>query len=216
MPALYFYVPAEKLEDVVDCGLKLSEWKSRHQATPWNGIERPCFVAYLNPSDDIRHKDERFQCVKLDIPADYCAVADGDLYLLSLEHEELRQDYINSMVPLKDYIFGSFRLPECLVFTTVLSDQIRRFGKGLDEPILYENSSVLYINYILETYNDRFDDVNQALLYSFLTMQEQDGLVSCCRSSEKRLAVFYDREKNRRITVKIPDFNKFLLKGGDE
>jgi len=215
MPALYFYVPNDKLDDVVDCGLKLSEWKSRFQATPWNRIERPCFVAWLNPRDDIRHKDGRYQCVKLDVPADYCAVADSDLYYLSLDHDELKQEYINTMVPLEDYIFGSFRVPECLVFATVLSEQISCLGKGLDEPILYENSAALYVNNILETYNDRYDDVNQALLYSFLSMQEQSGLVSCFRSVNQRLAVFYDRDKSRRITLKIPDFNKFLLKGRD-
>ncbi|NLY17409.1 MAG: hypothetical protein GX045_00235 [Clostridiaceae bacterium] len=215
MPALYFYVPTEKLEDVVDCGLKLSEWKTRHQATSWNRIERPCFVAWLNPNDDIRHRDERYQCVKLDVPTDYCAVADSDLYYLSLEHGELRQEYINTMVPLNDYIFGTFRLPECLVFATVLPDQIRCLGKGMDEPILYENSEVLYVNNILETYNDRYDDFNQALLYSFLTMQEQSGLVSCKRSSNRKLAVFYDRENNRRVTVKIPDFGEYLLKGSE-
>ena len=209
MSAVYYYIPTEKLEDVVDCGLKMSEWKSRHQETPWNNIELPCFTACLHPSDDIRHKDSGYQCIKLDISADNCVVANRDLYFLSLEHSEIKRDYVNAMVPLKDYIFGSFRRPECLVFTTVLSDQISCFGKGLDEPILYENSAMLYVNNILEIYNDRFDDVNQDLLYSFLAMQEQAGKISCFRSSQKRLAVFYDREKNTRVTVPIPDFDRY-------
>ncbi len=209
MPAVYFYIPTEKLEDVVDCGLKLSEWKTRQQRTPWNNIERPCFAACLHPKDNLRHKDSRYQCVKLDISPDYCVVADRDLYILSLEHSEIERDYINSMLQLKDYIFGSFRQPECLVFTTVLSEQISHFGKGLDEPILYENSAVLYVSNILETYNDRCDDFSQALLYSFLAQQEQKGIISCYRSSNDKLAVFYDKESNMRITVQIPDFNNY-------
>lgn len=209
MPAVYFYVPTEELEDVIDCGLKLSEWKSKQQETPWNAIKRPCFTACLHPNDDIRHKDKKYQCVKLNISADDCAIADLDLYFLSLEHSEISKEYINTMTPFQNYRFGSFRRPECLIFTTVLSDQIKCFGKSLDEPILYENSAMLYVNNIIETYNDRFDNVSQALLYSFLTLQDQAGLVSCFRSDHKGLAVFYGEDRNKHITVQIPDLSKY-------
>jgi hypothetical protein len=211
MAVVYFYIPAEKLEDVIDCGLKLSEWKDRKQATPWSGDARPCIRAFLHPMDDIRHEDPSFKCIKLDVSVEYCVVGDNDLYQLSLENSDIRKVYVNTMVPLDKYLFGSFRKPECLVFSTVLSDQITLAGKGLGEPILYENSETLYVNNILEQYNSRYDDINQVLLYSFLTLQRQNGCIKGLQSADRGLAVFYDNEMHHHITVPIPDLKKYKL-----
>ncbi|MBP7176258.1 MAG: hypothetical protein KBA53_08610 [Thermoclostridium sp.] len=208
MAVLYFYVPAQKLEDVIDCGLKLSEWKDRNQATPWSDA-KPCIRAFLHPMDDKRHGDPTFKCIKLDVPVEYCVVGDNDLYQLSLEHPEIHKTYMENMVPLDKYLFGSFRSPECLVFTTVLSDQLSPLGKGLGDPILYENSQTLYVNNLLERYNSCYDEINQVLLYSFLTLQKQNGCIEGLQSDEKGLAVFYNGEMSHPITVPIPDFRKY-------
>jgi len=208
MAVLYFYIPAQKLEDVIDCGLKLSEWKDRNQAMP-GGDVKPCIRAFLHPMDDKRHADPTLRCIKLDIPVEYCMVGDNDLYQLGLEYPEIQKTYIDSMFPLDKYLFGSFRSPECLVFTTVLSEQISPLGKGLGEPILYENSHTLYVNNLLEQYNSRYDEINQVLLYSFLTMQKHKGCIEGLQSEDKGLAVFYDRQMNHPITVPIPEFNKY-------
>lgn len=209
MSVIYFYIPSEKLQDIIDCGLKLSEWKTRQQATPWDKTEKPCFTASLHPRDDFRYTNSRYKCIKLDISTDYCIVADSDLYRLSLEHQEMKQYYIDSMVPLKNYVFGSFRKPECLVFASVMAEQISCLGKGLDDPVLYENSELLYVSNILETYNDKFSDFNQTILYSFLALQEQNGLIQCIRGGNNRLAVFFDREGKKYITVRIPEFKNY-------
>jgi hypothetical protein len=209
MAVVYLYIPAQKLGDVIDCGLKLSEWKDRKQATPWSREARFCIRAFLHPADDKRHEDPSFKCIKLDIPAEYCIVADNDLYQLSLEHPEFEKHYIDTMVHLDRYLFGSFRSPECLVFTTILSEQISPLEKGLGEPILYQSSETLYVNNLLERYNSRFDDINQVLLYSFLTLQRQNGCIEGLQSEEKGLAVFYDRAMNHPVIVPIPDFKKY-------
>ena len=165
MAVVYFYVPVEKATDVIECGLKLSEWKVREQQTPWNAEPKPCFCALLHPDDDKRSRDPAYRCVKIDIPAEDCIIADGDLYKLSMEYPDIRKKYIDTMVPLDRYLFGSFRNPECLIFKTILGDQISVYGKGLDDPILFENSETLYINNILERYNDRYSGINRELLY---------------------------------------------------
>ncbi len=211
MAVVYFYIPAKMLGDIINCGLKLSEWKGREQATPWSSVDRPCFSALLHPHDDPRYKDNAFQCVKLNLLVEYCVVADNDLYRLSIEHPEIKNEYISTMVPLDRYIFGSYRMPECLVFTTVLPDQISCLGRGMDEPILYENSETLYVNNLLQRYNDRYADVNQVLLYSFLTLKEQYGVMKVYRSNNSSLAVFFDDKTKRHITVPIPDFEKYRI-----
>lgn len=205
MAVVYFYIPAEKLEDVLDCGLKLSEWKSR--VLPTDG--RPCLCALLHPMDDARHRDPAYQCVRLDVPVEYCMVADSDLYQLSLSDSSLKEVYQKTMVPLQHYIFGSFRKPECLVFTTILPEQLSLSGKGLGEPILYENSDSLYVNNLLGQYHDRYDDIYRVLLYSFLAMQKLEGRIEGFQCDEKGLAVFYDREMNYHITLPVPDFGKY-------
>lgn len=209
MAVVYYYVPIGKLEDIIDCGLKLSEWKDGYQSIPWEEIEKPCFSAFLHPLDCERHKDSSYRCIKLNIPVEYCVVYDSDLYRLNNQFPELKEYYIKSMVPLNDYIFGSIRKPECFVFTTVLSEQISLLGKGMDEPILYENSEVLYVNNILNRFNDWYKAFNSVLLYSYLTIQEKNGAFRCYRSGNDNIAVFFDKEKNRYISVPIPDYNKY-------
>lgn len=205
MAEVYFYIPAKRLDDAVDCGLKLSEWKSRSQATR-DGGERPCFVAFLHPKDDERVNLASFRCLKLDLPAEDVIVADNDLYRLSLKYPEFKKKYIDTMISLKDYFFGSFRKPECLVFKTILAEQIRPLRGGLDGPILYESSEALYVNNQLEKYHEKYAETNQALLYSFLVLQEQNNGLRGFRDSEKGLAVFFNQEMNRYITVSIPNF----------
>ncbi|HAA25195.1 MAG TPA: hypothetical protein DCE11_03615 [Ruminiclostridium sp.] len=209
MAVVYFYVPIDKLEDIIDCGLKLSEWKESYQSTPWNRVEKPCFSAFLHPLDDEKHKDRSYRCIKLDIEAEYCAVYDSDLYRISNEFPELKEKFFKSMVPLNGYIFGSIRRPQCFVFTTVLSEQISLLGKSMDEPILYENSEILYVNNILQQLNDRYTEFNSVLLYSFLAAQEQNGVYRCYRSTNDNIAVFFDEGSNEYISVPIPDYRKY-------
>ena len=46
MAVVYYYVPVEKANDVVECGLKLSEWKDREQQTPGVTDHNHAFVHY--------------------------------------------------------------------------------------------------------------------------------------------------------------------------
>lgn len=211
MAVVYFYVPVDKANDVIECGLKLSEWKDREQQTPWNSGPQPCFCALLHPDDDKRNRDPAYQCIKINVPAEDCVIADGDLYKLSMEYPEIKQKYIDTMVPLNRYIFGSFRNPECLIFTTILGDQISVYGKGLDDPILYENSETLYVNNLLERYNDRYSGINRVLLYCFLLAQSQNGLLEGLYSDSEGLAFFLDKGANRYVTIPVPDLKKYRL-----
>jgi len=211
MAAVYFYVPVEKAGDVVECGLKLSEWKDREQQTPWSNGPQPCLCALLHPDDDKRNRDPGYLCLKIDVPAEECVVADGDLYRLGMQYPEIRQKYIDTMIPLDRYIFGSFRNPECLIFTTILGEQISVCGKGLYDPLLFESSEALYVNNLLERYNDRYREINRVLLYCFLLAQAQNGLLESLFSDDGKLAYFFDRKNNRYVTVPVPDLKKYRL-----
>lgn len=210
MAGVYFHIPRKQLADAAECGLKLSEWVQRRQATRWNNNEAACFTAYLHPRDDFKFHDPAFQCIKLDIDVDDVIVADNDLYMLSLECPEVRDDYLQTMVRLKEYAFGSFRKPECLIFTTILPDQISIPGKRPEDPLLYESSEKLYVSNLLERYQDRYDEINSALLYCFLARQEEEGLNRGYCSEGSGIALFKD--DNRYITVPVPKLQKYRLK----
>ncbi|NLC19931.1 MAG: hypothetical protein GX757_12105 [Clostridiales bacterium] len=213
MAVVYYYIPKGRLEDVTECGLKLSEWSERTQATPWNRQARPCICAFLHPLDDKRSRDNTFSCITLDVPAEDCVVADGDLYQMGLEYPEITDKYVDTMVSLNDYTFGSFRKPECLVFRTILPEQIGFYGKGMGEPVIYENSEMLYVNIILEQYRERNYHFNQVLLYSFLALKEQNSCIDALYSKDRKTAVFFDNKINRYITIAVPDLKSL---GGTE
>lgn len=211
MAVVYLYVPVEKAEVIVECGLKLSEWKNKNVQTPWSSFPQPCICALLHPDDDKRSKDSAFQCIKLDIPAEDCIIADKDLYNLSLESPDIKQKYIDTMVTLDKYIFGSFRNPECLIFTTIISEQIHLYGKGLDDPILYESSETLYVNNILEGFNERYSGINKVLLYCFMLTQSQNQLIEGVQYDNKGIAFFFDKASNKYITLPVPDLKEYKI-----
>lgn len=209
MAVVYYYVPVEKANDVVECGMKLSEWKDREQETPWSSGTRPCICTLLHPEDDKRSRDISYQCIKINIPAEDCIVADRDLYRLSRKYPDIRKKYVDTMVPLNRYMFGTFRNPECLIFTTILSEQISFYGRGLEDPILYESSESLYVHNILERFKDKCSDINQVMLYCFLSAQLKNNLVEGLYDNSNGLAFFIDKESDRYITVPVPDLKKY-------
>ncbi len=211
MAVVYLYVPSEKADIIVECGLKLSQWKNKSVQTPWSLYPQPCICALLHPDDDERSNDPAFQCIKLDIPAEDCIVADKDLYKLSLESPDIKQKYMDTMLPLDKYIFGSFRNPECLIFTTIISQHIHMYGNGLDDPILYEGSEALYVNNILEGFNEMYSGINQVLLYCFLLAQSQNGLIDGIHYDNEGLAFFFDKASDKYITIPVPGLEKYKV-----
>lgn len=210
MADVFFYVPQEKQDDIVECGLKLSEWKVRDQELPFGVLKKPCIITSLHPKDNEQFKNSMYSCLKLNVSPDSCYVADSDLYKLSMK-ENFKKYYLNSMVLLKDYKFGSYRSPECLVFSTILPEDISALGKGLNAPLLFESSEALYINNILFKYNEKFEDFNQVLLYSFCVLKEKNGDMTRFDTTDNKVSVFINNKDKSVITVEIPQIEKYTL-----
>jgi chloramphenicol O-acetyltransferase len=117
--------------------------------------------------------------------------------------------YIKSIIPLKDYIFGSFRFPECLVSSTIMPEQISILDKRLDSPILYDNSEELYVNNIIESYKEEHGDFQDVLLYSFYSKLAEQKNFEMIVDNDNKIAIILDKEKDKSISIKIPDLTKY-------
>lgn len=208
MVEVYLYVPAEKTDVAVECGIKLSEWYSREVEI--DGEMKKCITALLNPRDDYeKYLSVKFKCLKLEVPPKHCRVADTLLYKAGLSYPEAMDLYRHSIMPIENYTFGNYRLPECLITSTILGDQISLPGKGLDSPVLYSNSQELYFNNLLEGMKEAHDDLNDTLLYFFFKKLCEDGKAKGIEDNANGLAVFTYSGDGRTYTLKIPDMEGY-------
>ncbi|MGI6622819.1 MAG: hypothetical protein GX227_07750 [Clostridiaceae bacterium] len=205
MAELYFFVSKDKVQDVVDCGLKLSEWYDREITLPETTGSRKVLKAFLNPRDDReKFKDDDYKCLRLDVDLDYCKVADWSLYRIGQDEPYLMQKYYDSIIPLKNYRFGTYREPEILVLTSVLPEYIEVTGIALDIPLLYESSEAIYLVNLMQKHEELYKDSGNHLLYAFFTYLEARGQVIRYEDKEKKCAVFFAKDSDEYSVLKIP------------
>ncbi|KNY27416.1 hypothetical protein [Pseudobacteroides cellulosolvens] len=205
---VYFYIRSELAESAVDCGLKLSEHYEK--VVMIDGEEKKCISTLLNPKDDLdKYKSSEYKCLKFDLPSKLCYVADKYMHIVGAGSKDAMEIYNRSITPLKDYIFGSFRLPECLVSSTIMPEQISILDKRLDSPILYDNSEELYINNIIESYKEEHGDFQDVLLYSFYSKLAEQKNFEMIVDGGNKIAIVVDKDKGKSISIKIPDLTKY-------
>lgn len=208
MVEVYFYIPADQVENAVECGIKLSEWYSREVLI--EGAVKKCITALLNPRDDYeKYASPAYKCLKLEVQPKYCFVADSLLYEAGKAYPEVMRLYQGSIVPIEKYVFGSYRLPEALVTGTIIGDNISVSGKGLDTPVLYSNSQDLYFSNLLEDLKEAHDDLNDTLLYFFFKKLCDEGKAECIEYGDGCLAVFTYKRDGRVYTLRIPDMSGY-------
>lgn len=203
MVEVYFYVPAADAEHAVLCGLKLSRWAERQ--IQLEGTVRNCICALLNPRDDRdKYKSGEYACLKLTLREENCRVGDGALYQVGLDYPEVMQLYERSIVPIREYRFGSYRLPECLVMTTPVAEEVNLVGRGLDSPILFSNSEELYLGNLEEALKEQHEDFYDTVLYFFFCRLVDNGSFRKFEDREGKMAVFEEAGSGRTRTIRIP------------
>lgn len=205
---VYRYLPAEEVPNVVECGLKLTKWYDRTIIA--DGQKNLYISALLNPKDDMaKYCSDNFKCVRLEVPSKYCHVADKSLYLAGQRNPEIMNLYYKTLIPVEQYIFGSYRKPECLINTTIIYSQISELNKGLGSPVLYNNSEELYLNNIVESLKEEHDNFNDAILYYLYDSLVKEGKYRKVESADSNLAVFNDNRTDKFYIIKKPDLKKY-------
>lgn len=204
MVEVYYYVKTENVPNILDCGLKLSSFHNREAII--DGEKILCFSGLLNPKDNMElYRSAEFTCLKIQVKPEKCYVADkflsdnagaGDLGL-----------YYNSIISVEKYIFGAYRLPECLITTTILAGEASVLDKRMDSPVIYTNSEELYINNILQELREKLAETDDFLLYYFFDKLAGINKIRKYENPEKCTAVFRT-EDGRTYCVKKPDMDK--------
>ncbi|MEG6612795.1 hypothetical protein V6C42_08055 [Pseudoclostridium thermosuccinogenes] len=214
MAEVYFYIPANEADKAVECGLKLSQWHDR--VVNIGGENKKCISALLNPKDDmIKFMSSEFRCLKIEVQPGYSLVSDGYLYDIGQKFPEMLSLYERSIMPLEDYTFGLYRLPVCLITSTIMSEQISIMDKRIDSPVLFNNSEELYVSSIIENNREINDDFYDMLLYCFLCSLADDGKVAKIEDRDAGVAVFINKDESSTCTVRIPDKKRWALETAD-
>jgi hypothetical protein len=208
MVEVYYYIPAGEVNNAVDCGLKLSIWYEKEIVI--EGSSRKCIIAFLNPKDDMeKYMSNDYRCVKLEVATNYCYVADRYLYQVGLSEPRVMDLYIESIIPVQEYIFGSYRLPECLVTSTVIGGHISPLNKSLDSPVLFNNSEELYISNIIETHKEGHCNFMDDMLYYFYCNLAMCGKFDKYEDGGRKIAAFIDKRDGKAYTIKIPEIGSY-------
>ncbi len=205
MVEVYYYISCEKASKATECGIKLSEYADR-EVEVYSNSTKKCLIAYLNPRDNMElYNNKEYICLKLNVDSQYCFVAQSCLYRLGMKNEYIMKRYLSSIIPVKDYRFGAYRRPECLITTTVIGDDIEIMKKGLDTPVLFENSQELYLNNKMQEFKDKNPYFNNDALYFLCSNLVEQGKLYKHMDKENRLAVFVKTETDEDIILRLPD-----------
>ena len=199
MAEVYKHVLKEHVQDIIQCGLKLSQYGL---ITIRIGGSKARFIpAFLNPKDDFGYGKDEYACIRITIPNNYCKV--GNDFLRSDTNSMLNDLFAQSIIPIEQYRFGTYRNPVCLISRTVQEGEIVLAGKHLDCPVIVEDSAELYLQNLLAGKTDENSDWLDAVLYSYYCDLADKGLIVKIESQESGVSVFIN--KNRQIvTLKIP------------
>jgi len=138
------------------------------------------------------------------MPLKYCYIADRRLYDVGLKNQTVMEKYNQSIIPAEKYIFGTYRMPECLVMTTILGEQISLLNKNIDAPVLVDDSEKLYVSNLIEEFKNKNDYFYDELLYYYMDKHAKDGKLQKFVSQAGNYAVFYDEAENRSYTLRVP------------
>jgi hypothetical protein len=160
MVTIYFYVDSSKIDNILKFGVKLSDHFSN--VIPINGLEKKVFVGLLNPKDDIKKYDsDTYTCLKVYLYPEQCHVI-NEVSLIIKQREY-------NIIPLKEYIYGTFENPRVIFNTSILPEQIEILNKTIDEPVLFENSRDLFYRIKIQSMLEENDlqEIYYALLDYF-------------------------------------------------
>lgn len=204
MIEVYYYIRKDEADMVAECGMSLLKWHSR--VVQIGDTVRKCIPALLNPRDDMsKYKSPEFKCLKLKAPAESSYIAEKYYYDAGMDDPRMAKLYCDSVIPLRQYVFGTYRLPECLITITLLPGGIDPVHGGLDSPVLFSNSEELYLNNIIELNKEEDDSFSDALLYHYFKYLADRGLIEAIFDNTGRIAVFIDSGKGRTYVIKKPE-----------
>jgi hypothetical protein len=197
---VFFYIPKEKETDVLECGLRLKDWASR--TINIDGVKKRYIPMLINPKDNLsKYNNADFVPLKIKVIPSEIFVSDGSVYR---EEDVDNPDnlYRRSLIFLDKYIFGSYRMPECLYPSSVSNELISKLDRHKDVPVLYDSSEELYLQHEFERGKETYDNFIDKVLYTYYEHLHSLGLCIRHYKTDDDIIVYESLVEGRIITVK--------------
>lgn len=203
MVDVYYYINVKDIQETIECGLKLSEWYDKEVVIEHEN--RKCISTLLSPKDDMdKYNSKEFCCVRLEVNSSYCFAADKYLYQQGLNNPQIMNLYKESITSIDQYKYGTYRLPEVLVASTIIGGQITLINKAIDVPVLYDNSEELYINNLFEIQKEEDENFLDSALYFYYLKRSEIGEVEKFEDFNSDMTIFTDKSTRKVITIRTP------------
>lgn len=188
MQDLYIYVDKNIASDCLKYGIKLSEQENR--VIELNSSTKRGIQAFLSPKDSPLYLNEDFECIRV-LTKGLTAIVFNKI----CEGTELIDNFV---VDIENYNIGDYELPEAIICSSILPDNLFPYNKILDKPLLVQNSREFYyekcINEILET--DMF--TKYELYQTLLILGDQKKVLNV--EKYQSVKVYTDPISNKRYT----------------
>lgn len=190
MQDLYIYVDKNKVDDCLKYGIKLSEYENR--VLKLSNVSRRGIQAFLSPKDSELYLDDSYGCIRV-VSKNLTAIVFNKI----CENTSLIDNFICN---IEEYKIGNYELPEAIICSSILPENLQLYNKILDKPLLVQNSREFYyekcINEIMET--DMFSKYE--LYQTLLILGDQKKLFSV--SKENNVKMYTDSISGKKYTKK--------------
>lgn len=148
MQDLYIYINKNDVDTCLKYGIKLSEYSNK--ILKLQNMEKRGILAFLSPKDSDLYIDENYECIRVNIK-DLNTI----IYNKLCENTPLIDEFY---CDISEYSIGDYELPEAIICSSILQENLSIYNKILDKPLLVQNSREFYyeksINDILDS--DKF------------------------------------------------------------
>ena len=188
MQDLYIYVDKNKLDDCLKYGIKLSEFGNK--VLKLSDVSKRGIQAFLSPKDSEMYLSDEYSCIRV-VSKNLTAIVFNKI----CENTSLIDNFICN---IEDYKIGNYELPEAIICSYILPENLQLYNKILDKPLLVQNSREFYyekcINEIMET--DMFSKYE--LYQTLLILGDQKKVFNV--SKENNVKMYTDSISGKQYT----------------
>ena len=159
-----------------------------------------------SPNMDARQPEDA-RLLSIEIDTDDCFIADKVLYDYSTVDEKFIEVYHMSLIPMKDYKFGMYRKPECLIGKSILPGDISIREGPLGAPLLAQSSKEVYIENKLREIEEKLGSEKEMLLYFYYEKLHEKGFVKKYYNKNSEFSIYKDVDGNLIFLKEIMDYN---------
>jgi len=185
---LYIYVDKNKLDDCLKYGIKLSEFGNK--VLKLSDVSKRGIQAFLSPKDSEMYLSDEYSCIRV-VSKNLTAIVFNKI----CENTSLIDNFICN---IEDYKIGNYELPEAIICSSILPENLQLYNKILDKPLLVQNSREFYyekcINEIMET--DMFSKYE--LYQTLLILGDQKKVFNV--SKENNVKMYTDSISGKQYT----------------